>query len=273
MRSTRVNKKKNKKIYIRNILLAFFVIIPSAAFISANVINMAVYKDKSLDKPVAFFKPTNHTVEAFKYNIDINSKELYRVEIKKYEKYEEAENRVTELKKKKLNAFIIKEQGYLVAYGIYTNKSQADTAAKYLKRKNIDSIVNSVSVNGVKIKYDDLDITLIDLATAVDDAAMRIINEKSALSLESLYSDKLISEEGLKAVLEQERNLDKYLNYLKDIKTSEANKAYKTNLEELIKELLGDRLQSDDNFDYYNLQNSLMKQAEALRKFYIKFKV
>ncbi len=150
------------------------------------------------------------------------------------------------------------------------NKSQADTAAEYLKRKNINSITNAVNISGINIKYDDIDNNLIDLASAVDAAALKLLNEKSALSLESLYSNKKISQKSLEIIIEQETKLVKYLNYLKDIKTSEANAVYKKSLENLINELLVDKLQGDGSYDYYELQNSLMNQAEALRKFYEK---
>jgi len=115
-----------------------------------------------------------------------------------------------------------------------------------------------------------MDKNLINIASAVDAAVIKILNEKAALSLESLYADKQISEKSLEVIIEQETKLVKYLNYLQDIKTSEANAFYKKSMEELIKELLVDKLQGDGSYDYYELQNSLMNQGEALRKFYEK---
>jgi ABC-type Na+ efflux pump permease subunit len=270
MRSSRIHKKRNKKLYLKSILLTFLVIIPATAIISSMVIYYALNKDKNIDKEAAVFTPVEQAAEAFKYSYDINVKQLYRVEIKKFEEYEDAEAQIAVLKNKKVNGFIVKEQGYLTAYGLFGNKSQADTAAGYLKRKNIESTVNTFDISGINIKYDDMDKNLINIASAVDSAVMKILNEKAALSLESLYSNKKISEKSLDVVIEQEAKLVKYLNYLQDIKTSEANAFYKKSLEDLIKELLVDKLQGDGSYDYYELQNSMMNQGEALKKFYEK---
>jgi hypothetical protein len=270
MRSSRVYKKRKKKNYIKSILLVFLVIIPAAAVMSSMVIYFAVNKDKNMDQEAAVFTPVDQASEAFKYSFDINVKQLYRVEIKRFEEYEDAEAQIAALKNRKLNGFIVKEQGYLAAYGLFGNKSQADTAAGYLKRKNIESTVNTFLISGINIKYDDMDKNLINIASAVDAAVIKILNEKAALSLESLYADKQISEKSLEVIIEQETKLVKYLNYLQDIKTSEANAFYKKSMEELIKELLVDKLQGDGSYDYYELQNSLMNQGEALRKFYEK---
>ncbi|MDF2892878.1 MAG: hypothetical protein K0R80_3245 [Clostridia bacterium] len=241
MRSSRIHKKRNKKLYLKSILLTFLVIIPATAIISSMVIYYALNKDKNIDKEAAVFTPVEQAAEAFKYSYDINVKQLYRVEIKKFEEYEDAEAQIAVLKNKKVNGFIVKEQGYLTAYGLFGNKSQADTAAGYLKRKNIESTVNTFDISGINIKYDDMDKNLINIASAVDSAVMK-----------------------------QEAKLVKYLNYLQDIKTSEANAFYKKSLEDLIKELLVDKLQGDGSYDYYELQNSMMNQGEALKKFYEK---
>jgi hypothetical protein len=267
MRKSRIEKKKKRRLFLRNILLIFLIIIPVAAIISSFAIYYAVMRDKNVDAAAAAFIPKDQAVKAFKYNFDMSARQLFRVEIKKFEKYEDAESQIQLLKKKKLNGFIVKEQGYLVAYGLFINKSQAETAAKYLKRKGFESIVNVFNINGINIKYNDIDNNLIDIASAVDAVAIKVLNEKAALCLESLYSGKEINEKSLEAVIEQETKLVKYLNYLKIVKTTE-NADYKKNLESLINELLVDKLVVDGSYDYYDLQNSLMNQGEALRKFY-----
>lgn len=273
MRSSRTDKKRNKKIYIRNTLIAFLIIIPATAIMSSIALHDAVSDEKNKNSATTIFSPSKPPVEAFKYNIDINAKQLYRVEIKKFDNKEDAEEQIAELKNKKLNGFIVKEQGYLTAYGMFLNESQADTAVKYLKKKNIESTIDTVNISGINIKYDNVDITLIDLASAVDAAVLKILSEKAVLSLESLYSNKQIEDKSLEIIVQQEAKLEQYLNYLKDTKTSETNSAYKINLETLIKEILENRLNADGSYDYYNLQNSLMNQGESLRRFYEKHTV
>jgi galactitol-specific phosphotransferase system IIB component len=273
MRSSRTDKKRNKKTYIRNILVVFFVIVPVTAVTSSLALHYAFSEQRNIKDVPAVFEPDKPTVETFKYNIDIKAKQLYRVEIKKLDKYEDAEAQVAALKKKKLNCFIVKEQGFLLVYGLFMNESQANTVTKYLKRKNIDSTVNVINISEMNIKYDDVDITLIDLASAVDAAVLKILSEKAVLSLEGLYSDKHTEDKSLQVIVEQEAKLAKYLNYLKDIKTSEANAVYKANLENLIKEVLENGLDADGSYSYYNLQNSLLNQGEALRRFYEKLTV
>ena len=268
MRNSRISKKRKKKLYLKNVLLFFLIIIPATAIISSFAIYFTMNRDKAIEGTAAFTSE-NQAIKTFKYHFDINAKQLFRVEIKKFEKYEDAESQIALLKKKKLNGFVIKEQGYLVAYGLFINESQADTAAKYLKRKGIESTVNIFNISGINIKYDDMDNNLIDIASAVDEASLKILNEKAALSLESLYSNKEISKESLDAIIEQEERLVIILNYLKDVKTSD-NIVFKNSLEGLINELLVDRLVVDRIYDYYKLQNSLMNQGEALRKFYEK---
>ena len=253
--------------------MVFLIIIPATAIISSFAIYFSVNRDKGDDRLTAALISKEQVVKAFQYNFDINAKQLYRVEIKKFENYEDAESQIALLKKKKLNGFIVKERGYLVAYGLFINESQADTATEYLKRKGIESIVNVFSISGINIKYDDLDNNLIDIASAADAAISKVLNEKAALSLESLYSGKKISGNSLELLIEHEAKLVKYLNYLKDIKTSEANIVYKKSLESLMNELLVDKLQVDGSYDYYELQNSLMNQGEALRTFYEKLMV
>jgi hypothetical protein len=273
MRGSRRERKRNRRIYIRNIIVVFFVIIPIAAIISSLALHYAFSEEKNTKNTTEIFAPSNLAVEAFKYSIDINAKQLYRVEIMKHDKYEEAEAQIAALKNKKLNGFIVKEQGFLIAYGLFVDESQADTAIKYLKRKNIDSSIARIDINGTNIKYDDMDITLIDLASAADRAVLKILSEKSALSLESLHTNKQIAGKSLETIIEQEAKLEKYLNYLKDIKTSEVNAAFKEALEVLIEEILDNGLAADGSYDYYNLQNSLMKQGEILRRFYERFMV
>jgi hypothetical protein len=273
VRSSRTIKNKNRKVYIKYLLLAFLLIIPVTAIISGVALHLAVSKDKSITLPAAIFTPKDSGVEAFKYNFDVESRQLYRVELQKFDRYQDAEAQIAALKKKKLNGFIIKEQGYVNTYGLFWNKSQADTAAKFLKRKNIESTVQVIDINGINVKYSDVDKTLIDLATAVDAAVLKVLSEKSALSLESLYSDKKISDKSLVIIIEQETKLAKYLNYVKDLKTSEANSAYREKLENLVYEVLVDKLQVDESYDYYSLQNSLMNQGDALIKFYEKLSI
>lgn len=271
MRNSRISKKRNKKLYLRNILLFFLIIIPATAVISSFAIYFSVNRDKGTDTAAAI-TTKNQAVHTFKYNFDIGAKQLFRVEIKKYEKYEDAESQIAILKKKKLNGFIVKEQGYLVAYGLFINESQARTAVKYLDRKGIESSVNIFNISGTNIEYDDIDNNLVDIASAVDTVILKILSEKAALSLESLYSGKEISEESLAAIIEQEERLAVILNYLKDVKTSN-NIVYKESLESLVNELLVDKLSADRGYDYYELQNSLMNQGEAVRKFYKKLLV
>lgn len=273
MRSSRTVKNKNKKRYIRYLLATFLVIIPVTAISSSVGLYLSMNKDKDINMPIPVFTPKENSVIAFKYHFALDAKQLYRVEIKKFENYEEAEAQINVLKKKKLNGFIVKEQGYLTAYGLFCNKSQAETAVEYLKRVKINSTAVELQISGVSLQYNDIDKNLVDIAEAVDAAIQKIISEKSALSLEILYSDKVLTEQSLLAAMEQEKLLMKYLNYLKDIKTSEANAHFKSNLEALINEVLVDKLEAADSYNYYSLQNSLMNQGNALIKFYEKLSV
>jgi|GEM_PF-2088275 len=273
LRSSRTIKNKNKKNYIRYLLLTFLVIIPITAIISSVGVFLSVDKDKHINMPIPAFTPIDKSVNAFKYNFDIESKQLYRVELNKFDQYEAAEAQIASLKKKKLNGFIVKENGYLTAYGMFCNKSQADTAVEFLKRRKVSAVAVELKVSGISLQYSDIDKNLIDIAEAVDAVLVKIISEKSALSLESLYSDKQMGDQSLQTIIEQEAKLYKYMNYLKEIKTSEVNAEYKSNLEALISEVLVDKLEANESYDYYSLQNSLMNQGGALMRFYEKLSI
>lgn len=267
MRSTRAEIKIKRKKYIKNLLWIFFVIIPFAAVVSSFALDYVMNRGADISTPIAAVKPEDEDIDVYKYSLNINSKELYRVEIKKYDKYEDAEAFIVTLKNKKLNGFIIKEQGYLTFHGIYFNKSQAETDVLYLKRKGIKASVSEVNISGFGIRYDDIDKTLIDLAKATDKVILSIAEEKAVLSLESLYSDKKISDTSLGGIIENEAKLTRYLKYLEDVKTSKSTAYYKVELETLIKEVLADRLNPEDSYSYYDLQNSLLNQVNAFHKF------
>lgn len=267
MRSKRAETKIKRKKYIRTILLIFLVIIPLTAVSSSFVLYYVMNRGSAINTPNEEVKQADREIDNYKYSFNVEPKEFYRVEIKKYDKYEAAEASIAALKNKKLNGFIIKEQGYLTIHGIYLNKSQAETAAKYLKRKGVQASVNSVNISGYDIKYDDIDKTLIDLAKATDKTILKIIDEKAALSLEGLYSNKEIGGTSLNGIIENEAKLSRYLKYLENVKTSKNTANYKTELEALIKEVLADGLNSEDSYSYYDLQNSLLNQINAFRKF------
>jgi hypothetical protein len=246
------------------------VIIPFAAVTSAFALNFAMNREPAPNVPAAASRPAKQDDNVSKYSFDMSPRQLYRVEIKRFDKYEDAEASLMSIKNKRLNGFIIKEQGYLVAYGVYMNKSQADTAAKYLKRKGVQDSVNVMNISGFSMIYDDVDKNLIDLSKAADAVIMKIAEEKAALSLESLYGDKKIGGQSLEVIIENEAKLDKYLNYLSTVKSSEKTRYYKQGLEDLINEVLLDRLSAGGSYGYYDLQNSLLNQIEALSKFYNK---
>jgi len=268
MRSQRAEIKIKRKKYIKNLLWLFLVIIPLTAVVSSFALDYVMNIGKEKDTPIAAVKPVDEEINDYKYSFSISSKELYRVEIKKYDKYEDAEALIVTLKNKKLNGFIIKEQGYLTFHGIYLNKSQAENNVKYLKKKGIQASVNSVNINGFGISYTDIDKTLIDLAKATDKVILSIVEEKADLSLKIINSKEKIGGANLGGIIENETKLTNYLKYLQDTKTSKKTSFYKVELEELIKEVLADRLFSEDNYNYYELQNSLINQVNAFQKFY-----
>ncbi len=266
MRSTRVAKKQMKKNYIINLLAIFLIIIPLGAVAGSYLLHNAFAATAGFNEEPVAADPQSQT--AFKYSIDMTAKQLYRVDIKKFDGYEDAETYLETLKKNKLNGFILKEEGYIVTYGMFGNESQAKTAVQYLGRKHIEAAVSLMDINNMNLPYGEDDKKLMELLSAIDGAIVKLINEKSALSIESLYSNKEISTQGLDNAAKLEEQLAKYLNYLKDIKTTEENSVLKSRLEKLAKEILIDKLTLEGSYDYYKLQNSLMNQAEALKKFY-----
>ncbi len=97
---------------------------------------------------------------------------------------------------------------------------------------------------------------------------LSIVEEKADLSLKIINSEEKIGGADLGGIIENETKLTNYLKYLQDAKTSKKTAYYKVELEELIKEVLADRLFSEDNYNYYELQNSLINQVNAFHKFY-----
>lgn len=270
MRSSRLIKKRNHKKYIRLLLWWFLVIIPVAALSTSVVLHVVLNEDETVNAHTAAVVPADEVMQAFKYSQDVKPKVLYRVEIQKYEKYEDAEATIASLQKKRLNGFIVKENGYVTCFGVFADETQAKSAAEFLTRKKVTAVVNIIEINGASLQYNEKDKRLIELSIATDGCLEKIIKDKSAFSLESLYGNKKISETDLNEIIENEQKLYKYLNYLMDEEPSQDSVELKADLERLIREALGDTLKGDETYDYYTMQNSLMNQAEALRRFYSK---
>jgi hypothetical protein len=255
-----------KKNHITNLLIIFLFIIPVGAVGGSYAIHNAFGTSTGGNVEAVTTKQQNQ--QASKYSIDMGAKQVYRVDIKKFKTYEEAEAQVQALKKKKLNGFILKEEGYVVTYGMYASESQAKSAVQFLSRKRIQGTAGLMDINPRNLHCEDGDKKLIQLVSALDGVVEKIISEKSSLSLESLYSNKKISGQSLDKVVKLEEQISKYLNYLKDINTTDEDSDLKSRLENMAKEVLIDGLSPEGSYDYYNLQNSLMNQAEALKKFY-----
>ena len=195
---------------------------------------------------------------------EIKEKSIFRVEFGEYKSFEEAEACIKTIKAKKLNGFIVKEDGYKVIYGVFLSSDEAVRAKDSIVAKAACR-VTEIKLPGYSLSYNEEDNTFIQLVQAADKLIWDVAGAKSMLCLETAMKSKKDMAGIFDMIMNGESKLEKYLGYAEDINVPKELKNFRENFEILLKDVLSYRLGSDK--DYYKLQESLLNQVEAYRKF------
>lgn len=259
---TRFGRNKKKKALKKAVLALFLFIVPLAA-VAASMFFMSMYNKGSGMEALIDGMPSN-SVAAFKYNFEIESKTLYRIELQSSEGFEEAEAYIKSIKAKKLNGFIVKENGYKVIYGVFVNQDEAGKVQESIAAKAKGSIFED-RLPGYRLSYNEMDNTFIQLVQATDKLIWETVKAKSLMSREIALKTKYDLAPVIEEISKGEIKLEKYLGYAEKIDVSKEQKVFRENFVMLLKEVLDHKLDNDK--DYYRIQGGMMNQLEAYKKF------
>lgn len=254
----------NKKRYTaqKRVIVLFLFIVPLlAVVVSFFFIN--IYDRNSSIDAMTDVVPSND-VTAFKYNYQIGSKTLYRIELINSTSLEEAEVYVKSIKTKKLNGFILKEDGYKVIYGIFTNSDQAEKIQESIAKK-AESSISETRLPSFSLKYNEKDNAFIQLVQAADKLIWEISEAKSQLSHEIAIQSKIDTALLFTVIENGEVKLKRYLGYAEKVTVSKEQEAFRGNFVLLLEEVLDQKF--DDEKNYYKIQEGLMNQIEAYRRY------
>lgn len=267
---TRYERKRKRNTVRRSVLALFLFVVPLAA-IAASVFFMNMYNSRGGIAASADGTPSNSSV-AFKYNYEIESKTIYRIELQSSESFEEAEAYVKSIKAKKLNGFILKEDGYKVIFGVFTNNDEAGRVQDSIAGKAKSSI-SELKLPSYSLKYNDDDNTFIQLVQATDQLIWEVIKSKSGLTHEMALKSKNNPDLVFAEISDNENKLQKYLGYAQKLKVSDSQKTFRENLTILLEEVLTYKVEKDSDKDYYRVQGGLLNQIEAYRRFIEKLSI
>lgn len=254
------NRKRHtaKKIFSALFFLIALLVAAAASVLFMNIYNGGSYKEASSDRL------DSNSRTAFKYNYEMGNKVLYRLELKSSESLSEVEAYIKSIKNKKLNGFILKEDGYKVIFGIFTNVDEACKVQDSIAKK-AESSISETRLPSFGLKYNESDSTFIQLVQAADKLIWEVAEAKSLLSNEIALASKNDTIAVLEKIEYGENKLEQYLGYAEKINVSKEHKAFRDNFVLLLEEVLAEKLDNEKN--YYKIQVGLMNQIESYRRF------
>jgi len=259
---TRYGKNRKKRVAKKIVIALFLFVIPLVA-VAVSMLFMNIYNSENDKEALADGLPLN-SVTAFKYNYEMGSKTLYRLQLNSSESFSEAEEYIKSIKNKKLNAFILKDEGYKVIYGVFTSIDEADKVQEKISQK-AECSISEIILPSFSLKYNESDNTFIQLVQAVDKLIWEVAEAKSVLSNEIFLESQNDSKPVLDKIAYNEGKLEQYLGYAKKINVSKEHKFFRESFVLLLQEVLEEKL--DNEKDYYKIQIGLLNQIEAYRRF------
>lgn len=262
LRITRYEKSMRRNTFRKKILVIFLLVVPLLA-VAGSYFFMSIYDGNgSIDAQAAADQADSGVV--FKYNTRIEGRSLYRLELKSTSALAEAEEFLGGIKSKKLNGFILKEDGYKVVYGIFTEKDKAVSIQSIIAKK-AEGSVNETTLPGFDLRYDDKDNAFIQLVQATDKLIWEMAEAKSALSARIAEQPKEDNPQLVEEIEGYEDKLDRYLGYAEKVSVSKHQEALRDRFVVMLGEVLGNRLNDSRNF--YKVQGGLMNQIESYRRY------
>lgn len=262
LRMSRYERNTRRHAASKRVLTLFLFVIPVLA-VAISFFLMDIYDGKGNIDALAD-EETEKSVTDFKYNYEIGSKTLYRIELKHSPGLSEAEEYIKSIKSKKLNGFILKEDGYKVIYGTFISRDQAvkiqDTIAK-----KAEGSISETRLQGFSLRYNEYDNAFIQLVQATDKLVWEISEAKAQLSHEIAIQSEIDTAQLLTGIESGEAKLERYLGYAEEVTVSKEQEALRDSFVLMVKEVLDQKL--NDGKNYYKIQGGLMNQIEAYRRY------
>lgn len=259
---SRYERSRKRHAARKRVLALFLVIVPLVAVLASFFI-MNIYEgNKGIGIPVDGNSEDSRPV--FEHKYDIGEKKLYRFELFSTANLGEAEDYLKDLKSKKLNGFILKENGYKVIYGVFTSREQAEKIQSIIAKK-VEGSIFEISMSGFSLEYNERDNAFIQLVQATDKLVWDIISAKSELSRRITEQPKADTEELVELIQSSEAKLERYLGYAEEVNVSKEQAAVRNDFAAMIKEVTALRL--DDRNNYFKIQSGLMNQIDAYGKY------
>lgn len=262
LRITRYEKSMRRNTFRKKMLVLFLFVVPLLA-VTGSYFFMSIYDGNgSIDAQAAADQAVSNVV--FKYNTQIEGRSLYRLELKNTSTMAEAEEFLETIKSKKLNGFVLKEDGYKVIYGIFTEKDKA-ILLQNITAKKAEGNVTETNLPGFALRYDDKDNAFIQLVQATDKLIWGMAEAKSALSARIAEQPKEDNPQLVEEIEGYEAKLERYLGYAEKVSVSKHQEALRDKFVVMLEEVLANRL--NDSKNYYKVQGGLMNQIELYRRY------
>lgn len=274
MRISRAKAKSIKRKYIKSIFITFVVIIPILAFLSSKMISSIVYNmtdTKAIEQSKNLSTPKSSSSNAFNYIFELSGKKLYRVELGRFNNFQEAEKFVNKIKSKrynstlKYNAFIIKEDGYLVYFGYFKARENAEKVIEKIRKSNIECNIKDIDFNSISISYEETDKKFIEIVKDNDGLINSLFEEKCNSSYEILFKGSKLSKEQVAELIDFETRLTENLILMMDVPVSTKIAQFKDNYIQTLKVFKDNNL-TQDSSNYFDIQKSMSYQLEAYDK-------
>ncbi|HWR62415.1 MAG TPA: hypothetical protein VN580_12430, partial [Clostridia bacterium] len=261
LRMSRYEKKSRRNTFRRRVLVLFLFVVPLFAA-AASFFFMSIYDENGGVDAQADAEQASSYV--FKYSYEIESRSFYRLELKSTASLAEAEEFMEDIKAKKLNGFILKEAGYKVIYGVFTDMDQAILLQNII-RKKAEGSISETRLPGYTLRYNDRDNAFIQLVQATDKLIWEVAEAKSGLSAKISENAKADNTTLVTEIESGEAKLERYLGYAEEVTVSKQQEALRVKFVAMLGEVLENRL--NDSKNYYKVQGGLMNQIEAYRRY------
>lgn len=259
---SRYERSRKRQAARKKVLTLFLVIVPLLA-VFASFFIMNIYDgNKGIGIPVDGNSENSQPV--FEYKYDIEERTLFRLELFNTTSLGEAEDYLKGLKSKKLNGFILKENGYKVIYGVFTSREQAERVQGIIAKK-VEAGITEINIPGFSLGYNERDNAFIQLVQATDKLVWDIVSYKAELSMKITEQPKADTEELVGLIQSCEAKLERYSGYAEEVDVTREQSAVRSSFAEMVKETAALRL--DDRSNYFKIQSGLMSQIEAYRKY------
>lgn len=259
---TRYQRYNKKSSFRKRFLVLFFVIVPLLAIISSFFFINVYNRNNILGTQADGI--SSDDVITFEHNYEIESKVLYRLKLKSTESLSEAEEFVKNIKTKKLNGFILKEDGYKVIYGIFTNRDQAEKVQDSITKKAVGDM-SEMRLPSFSLKYNEKDNAFMQLVQSTDKLIWEVLVAKAQLSYEIAIQSKPDTVPLITEIKSVQVKLERYLGYAQKVTVSKEQEAFRNSFVLMLKEIIEQRL--DDEKNYYKIQAGLMNQVEAYKRY------